>query len=263
MAAAEGAQLGGDLAVEDDLALTVGAVPGAVCGPVRQRALGGRDGIAAAILAALGAGAVAGAALKAIAVMAVEVDAERRRGGEPGEPGAPEGLVGGRVAAPQPGDVVAEAAHRRQVRLAGLRHGRVGGHHLRQHHRRRPGVEEDVVVGPGQESRGLARPHPVEAQQRRLPEIERLPPDRFQELFDALPRLAAALVGSERHRHLAVHHLQRLVEPLPVERGAQRRVARHHPPPGRRQQLGLDAARELEDQLIDVQPLAGRLEAVE
>src|SRR5262249_15146020 len=105
------------------------------------------------------------------------------------------------------------------------------------------------------------------AEERRPPEVEGAravggEPGGQTTLDLLLRHLPPVLVGP-RDLDPAPHHLERPLEALPGERRAEGRVAGHDPLPGADEGVDVEGAGELGDQVLEVEPRARRVEALE
>ena len=139
-----------------------------------------------------------------------------------GKPGGPEPGGRGIVLGGQPVDEVAELMGRlgEFCRVAGP----IGGRHLAHDDRHGPAVHQQVVHGPDQNGARVVTDH-GQPHQRDLGEDESAPPVGAQELVETGGHLVGGPAGEvefdQRHLALLQHNLNRLVDLLPDDGGAQ------------------------------------------
>ncbi len=160
---------------------------------------------------------------------------ERGRRLDAGQGGAPEALgVADRLRL-EPGDVRLEGRRRVEDGDPARAEGVVEGEQLPQRHARGPAVQEEVVAAPRDPVRPLAGAHARHAEERRGLQVEAAPLRAHQAPDALLPlggRHVAPVAHLHPHLHLLPHHLERGVEPLPEEDGAQDGLAVHERLPG-------------------------------
>ncbi len=172
--------------------------------------------------------------LRAVRTQRQPVVGQRRGRVEPGEHLAPMPFRLLRVLPVQPGQVVVEGSARgqlgrpatgvRRVLLAGLGEDLPGA----------PPVQQHVVRGPDQYHLVLGDPGDHQPHQRRLGQVQAERPVTGQHRFQFGGDIRfAPVVLVDRHHHLAVHHLHRIVQAGPGDPAAQHRCPIHHPLPGR------------------------------
>ena len=132
----------------------------------------------------------------------------------------------------------------RRVTSAGARSvhdGRVLLAHLGEHLGQAPAVQDDVVRGPQQQDPILGQPGDGQSHQRGDGQVQAARPvlgEQPPQLGVPLPfRQRTPVVVRDRHRRLAVHHLNRLVDPFPEQAAAQHRGPVHHALPRLAQRL--------------------------
>ncbi len=135
---------------------------------------------------------------------------------------------------------------------------RIKGEHLAHQHRLRPAIQDQMVVGPQKPPAVLRQPNQRQAHQRRRLGIEALAAIALAPRLEPRPLFFGAGVApvllDPGQLDLAVHHLQRVLQLLPVERGAQHRMPRGQPLPGPAQRVGVERPRQLTGDLQQVGP---------
>ncbi len=172
----------------------------------------------------------------------------------------PPGVLGGRtVLSCEPAEVVAVRGDARQGAVVAA--AQVEREEFAEEERGRPAVQQDVVVGHHQPAAVGAEPDQQEADQRGLGEVEPAAPVGLQ---DARERGLAPVLGLgaevdlvPRHTRLAADHLDRPVQALVTERGAQVGVAAQQAVGRAAQCGGVDLAFDVQDDLhrVDVRRL--------
>lgn len=159
-------------------------------------------------------------------------DPERRGRPEAGQVAPPEALRRGAVALLQPADELAVGRSRRQLDRAALALRLVKREDLGEEVADAPAVEQEVVMAPDDLVAVVGSAHGEQAHQRRLPQVEALLAVAPAELLEPPALLgcavAAPVVHRERQLRLREDDLEGLIELLPVEAGAQDRMAIHH-----------------------------------
>ena len=190
-----------------------------------------------------------------------------RGGGETGQADAPEGLGLAEVLGREPGDVVPVGPRARQGdRLAApLR--LVQDEDLLQQQRHRPAVQEEVVEAPHHLVDLVLQPDQGQAEQRRLAGAEAAAPVLLEQgLQLPLPpggRERAPVEHRERQLDARQDHLQRPLQPVPEEGGAQHRVPLQQGAPGRRESRLVQAPGERAGELLEIDARRGGLQRVE
>ncbi len=155
---------------------------------------------------------------------------------EAGQGLPPEAFGLAHVLAAQPDDVVPVGVGRGQVGRSALGEGLVPGEDLLHEDGRRPAVQKNVVMSPDEAVGVVAGAGQGEAHEGRLGQLESplaLFGDQGLQASRLLFRGESPQVQQAQGRlHLAVHHLDGLLQPFPGEAGAQDGVALDRPLPG-------------------------------
>ena len=125
----------------------------------------------------------------------VRVGGQRRGGGEALQVRAPVRLVGGGVAARQPGDVVAEGRPGRGPWRGARAEGVVEGEDLLHEEAEAPAIHQQVVVAPEEAQGAIRQAHRRQAHEGRVAQVEAALPLLAQELLEA-----ALLLGGGQGR---------------------------------------------------------------
>src|SRR6185369_10128838 len=182
---------------------------------------------------------------------------QRRWGSEAGESLTPEGLGPFSVLTAEPGHVVPEFADRGgPPMLSPLQRG-VSAEAFLEDQGEAPAVKENLQEAPDELMDAVALPRQKKARQRKLGDRktaltlgfdrsrEPLLLRRFRQLLPVLDR--------EGEGNTLLHHLERLGEPLPMERRAQRRVVVDHALPGKAECFDVEHAVQLTGELPAVE----------
>src|SRR5690242_5516003 len=149
------------------------------------------------------------------------IDDERRRRSEAFQVLAPEGFSLRQVLPIEPGDVIAKRTSWLNAHLLTASQRFVSVEDFAQHQRTGPAVEQQMMVCPGETIRIAAEPNEREPHQWRRRKIETALPLLNEKRFPTVRLFVSAeitpVVLLERHAHVSMNQLQRLIQVLPDE----------------------------------------------
>ena len=167
----------------------------------------------------------------------------------------------------QPRDVIAKGARIRQVQPDSTPRRFVEREHFLQEQRQAPAVCEHVMMTPQKAAFTLAQSCDDKTHQRSIVKVEAPAAVIIQELSPARLLLFRGEIRpvllDQRKIDVAMHDLQRTVQAVPFERGAQHGLPLDHAVPGRRERGQVELPFQHTVLLNDIDPGVGRQQRVE